>query len=111
MKAEVDAVHKLGDTVGGIFEVVAHNVPVGLGSHAQWDEKLDGRLAQAMMSIQAVKAVEIGVGVTAAAPLAAKSKTKFSTKNPPAAFAAPPIALAASKAASPTEKTSLSAAT
>jgi chorismate synthase len=66
MKAEVDAVHKAGDTVGGIFEVVAHNVPVGLGSHAQWDEKLDGRLAQAMMSIQAVKAVEIGAGVTAA---------------------------------------------
>jgi chorismate synthase len=66
MKAEVDAAHKSGDTVGGIFEVVAHNVPVGLGSHAQWDEKLDGRLAQAMMSIQAVKAVEIGAGVTAA---------------------------------------------
>jgi chorismate synthase len=66
MKAEVDAAHKAGDTVGGIFEVIAHNVPVGLGSHAQWDEKLDGRLAQAMMSIQAVKAVEIGAGVTAA---------------------------------------------
>ena len=66
MKAEVDAALKAGDTVGGIFEVVAHNVPVGLGSHAQWDEKLDGRLAQAMMSIQAVKAVEIGAGVLAA---------------------------------------------
>src|SRR5216684_2449640 len=60
MKAEVDAVLKAGDTVGGIFEIVAHNVPVGLGSHAQWDEKLDGRLAQALMSVQAVKAVEIG---------------------------------------------------
>jgi chorismate synthase len=66
MMAEVDAVLKAGDTVGGIFEIVAHNVPVGLGSHAQWDEKLDGRLAQALMSVQAVKAVEIGVGVTAA---------------------------------------------
>ena len=66
MKAEVDAVLKAGDTVGGIFEVVAHNVPIGLGSHAQWDEKLDGRLAQAVMSIQAVKGVEIGGGVTAA---------------------------------------------
>ena len=66
MKAEVDAANKAGDTVGGIFEVVAHNVPVGLGSHAQWDEKLDGRLAQAMMSIQAVKGVEIGAGITAA---------------------------------------------
>ena len=66
MKAEVDAALKAGDTVGGIFEVVAHNIPVGLGSHAQWDEKLDGRLAQAVMSIQAVKGVEIGAGVTAA---------------------------------------------
>jgi len=66
MKAEVDAVLKAGDTVGGIFEIVAHNVPVGLGSHAQWDEKLDGRLAQAVMSVQAVKAVEIGNGVRVA---------------------------------------------
>src|SRR5271155_1281785 len=66
MKAEVDAALKAGNTVGGIFEIVAHNVPVGLGSHAQWDEKLDGRLARAVMSIQAVKAVEIGAGVTAA---------------------------------------------
>jgi chorismate synthase len=66
MKSEVDAALKAGDTVGGIFEVVAHNVPVGLGSHAQWDEKLDGKLAQAVMSIQAVKGVEIGAGVTAA---------------------------------------------
>jgi len=67
MKAEVDAVLKAGDTVGGIFEIVVHNVPVGLGSHAQWDEKLDGRLAQALMSVQAVKAVEIGDGVSIAA--------------------------------------------
>jgi chorismate synthase len=66
MKAEVDAALKAGDTVGGIFEVFAHNVPIGLGSHAQWDEKLDGKLAQAVMSIQAVKGVEIGAGVTAA---------------------------------------------
>jgi chorismate synthase len=66
MKAEVDAVLKAGDTVGGVFEVVAHNVPIGLGSHAQWDEKLDGRLAQAVMSIQAVKGVEIGAGIFAA---------------------------------------------
>ena len=69
MKAEVDAVLKAGDTVGGIFEIVAHNVPVGLGSHAQWDEKLDGKLAQAVMSVQAVKAVELGAGVLAAGSL------------------------------------------
>lgn len=66
MKAEVDAALRAGDSLGGIFEVVAHGVPPGLGSHAQWDEKLDGRLAQAVCSIQAVKAVEIGVGITAA---------------------------------------------
>ena len=56
--------------MGGIFEVIAHHVPVGLGSHAQWDEKLDGRLAQAVMSIQAVKAVEIGAGVAGEAMVA-----------------------------------------
>jgi chorismate synthase len=63
MKAEVDDVLRAGDSVGGIFEVVARGVPPGLGSHGQWDEKLDGRLARAVMSIQAVKAVEIGAGV------------------------------------------------
>lgn len=66
MKGEVDTVHRAGNTVGGIFEVVAHNVVTGLGSHQQWDEKLDARLAQAMMSIQAVKGVEIGAGIAAA---------------------------------------------
>jgi chorismate synthase len=78
MKAEVDAALKAGDTVGGIFEVIAHNVPVGLGSHAQWDEKLDGRLAQAVMSIQAVKAVEIGAGVTAAGSFGSEVQDEIS---------------------------------
>lgn len=63
MKAEVDRALRAGDSVGGIFEVVARGIPPGLGSHAQWDEKLDGRLARAVMSIQAVKAVEIGSGI------------------------------------------------
>jgi chorismate synthase len=67
MKEEVDKVLKTGDSVGGVFEVVAHNVPPGLGTYAQWDERLDGLLAGAVMSLQAVKAVEIGAGVTAAA--------------------------------------------
>lgn len=58
---------KTGDTLGGLFEVVARGVPPGLGSHTQWDVRLDGRLAQAVMSIQAVKAVEIGSGVRASA--------------------------------------------
>jgi chorismate synthase len=60
MKAVVDEAYRSGDTVGGVFEVVAHNVPVGLGSHISWDSRLDGRLAQAIVSIQAVKGVEIG---------------------------------------------------
>jgi chorismate synthase len=62
MRASVDAAREAGDTVGGAFEVIAHGVPVGLGSHAQWDRKLDGLLAQALMSIQAIKAVGIGRG-------------------------------------------------
>jgi len=67
MKAEVDAVLTTGDSVGGVFEVVAHHVPPGLGTYAQWDERLDARLAGALMSLQAVKAVEIGAGISAAA--------------------------------------------
>jgi chorismate synthase len=67
MKGEVDKVLKTGDSVGGVFEVVAHKVPPGLGTYAQWDERLDALLAGAVMSLQAVKAVEIGAGVTAAA--------------------------------------------
>ena len=66
MKEEVDKVLKTGDSVGGIFEVVAHNVCPGLGTYAQWDERLDALLAGAVMSLQAVKAVEIGAGVPAA---------------------------------------------
>jgi chorismate synthase len=67
MKDEVDKVLKTGDSVGGVFEVVAHGVPPGLGTYAQWDERLDALLAGAVMSLQAVKAVEIGAGVAAAA--------------------------------------------
>ncbi len=66
MKAVVDQVLRTGDSVGGVFEVVAHGVPPGLGTYANWDERLDGLLAAAVMSLQAVKAVEIGRGVTAA---------------------------------------------
>jgi len=67
MKAEVDQVLRTGDSVGGVFEVVAHDVPPGLGSYAQWDERLDAMLAAAVMSLQAVKGVEIGSGIQAAA--------------------------------------------
>ena len=67
MIAEVEHVHRSNDTVGGVFEVVACGVPVGLGTHVQWDEKLDAKIARAVMSIQAVKAVEIGTGFSNAA--------------------------------------------
>ena len=66
MQAAIDAARRAGDTVGGIIEVVAAGVPPGLGSHAQWDRRLDGLLGQALMSIPAAKAVEIGSGVRAA---------------------------------------------
>ncbi|HTZ60619.1 MAG TPA: chorismate synthase [Acidobacteriaceae bacterium] len=66
MKAEVDHVLRTGDSIGGVFEVVVHGAPPGLGTYANWDERLDGLLAWAVMSLQAVKAVEIGQGVTAA---------------------------------------------
>ncbi|MGH7529381.1 MAG: chorismate synthase [Gemmatimonadales bacterium] len=66
MIARIDAAKAAGDTLGGIVEVVGLGVPVGLGSHVSWDRKLDGRLAQAMMSIPAVKGVELGLGFEAA---------------------------------------------
>ena len=69
MKAEVDHALRTKDTIGGVFEVIVHGAPAGIGTYANWDERLDGLLAQAVMSLQAVKAVEIGRGVTAAASL------------------------------------------
>ncbi|GEB50851.1 MULTISPECIES: chorismate synthase [Streptomyces] len=62
MVAEIDQAHKDGDTLGGVVEVVAHGVPVGLGSHVHWDRRLDSRLAGALMGIQAIKGVELGDG-------------------------------------------------
>jgi chorismate synthase len=96
MKAEVDVALRTGDTIGGVFEVVVHGLPPGVGTHVNWDERLDGLLAQAVMSLQAVKAVELGRGVTAAsspgsqvhdaiayegAPDAGKGFTKFSREH------------------------------
>ena len=62
MMAEIDEAKEAGDTVGGTVEVIAENVPIGLGSHVHWDRKIDARIAQALMSINAVKAVSIGEG-------------------------------------------------
>jgi chorismate synthase len=72
MKAEVDQVLRTGDSIGGVFEVVVHGAPAGLGTYANWDERLDGLLAWAVMSLQAVKAVEVGQGVTAAESFGSK---------------------------------------
>ena len=85
MKDEVDAASRAGDTVNGIFEVVAHAVPAGLGSYANWDERLDGQLAWAVMSLQAVKAVEIGSGVAAAANFGSRvhEPIHYASENPP----------------------------
>ena len=66
MKEAIHTASHAGDTLGGVFAVIATGVPPGLGSHVQWDRKLDGRLAQALMSIQAIKGVEIGAGFAAA---------------------------------------------
>lgn len=66
MVASIDAARAAGDTLGGSFEVIARGVPPGLGSHVQWDRKLDGRLGQALMSIPAIKAVGIGIGLEGA---------------------------------------------
>jgi chorismate synthase len=65
--AEIDECKKAGDTLGGVVEVVATCLPVGLGSHVQWDRKLDGRLAHALLSLQAAKGIELGMGFGAAA--------------------------------------------
>jgi chorismate synthase len=72
MKEEVEEVSRTGDTVGGVFEVVVRGAPAGLGTYANWDERLDGLLAWSVMSLQAVKAVEIGRGVTAAESFGSK---------------------------------------
>jgi len=66
IRARVDEAQKAGDTVGGVFEVRASGVPPGLGSHATWEGKLDGAIARALMSVQTVKAVEVGLGLEAA---------------------------------------------
>ena len=66
MVAEIESAHRDGDTLGGVFEVVVENCPIGLGSHTHWDRRIDARLAAAIMGIQAIKGVEIGDGFVTA---------------------------------------------
>lgn len=72
MKAVVDEAYRTGDTVGGVFEVIARGAPAGLGSHITWDSRLDGRLAQAIVSMQAVKGIEIGFAAEGAGSFGSK---------------------------------------
>jgi chorismate synthase len=72
MKEQVDHAYRTGDTIGGVFEVVARGLPIGLGSHVSWDTRLDGRLAQAIVSMQAVKGVEVGFAAEGAASFGSK---------------------------------------
>ena len=114
MKEEVEEVARTGDTVGGVFEVIVHGAPAGLGTYATWDERLDGLLAWSVMSLQAVKAVEIGRGVTAAEsfgsagarchPLCARRR-KCRERPAHALVRASATTLAALRAAFPTAKT------
>jgi chorismate synthase len=75
---------RTGDTVGGVFEVLVHGLPPGVGTHVNWDERLDGLLAQAVMSLQAVKAVELGRGVTAAASVGSAVHDAIAYEGEPA---------------------------
>jgi chorismate synthase len=82
MVAAIKAAAKAGDSLGGVAEVVAHGVPVGLGSHVHWDRRLDALLAQALMSIQAIKAVEIGEGSGIAAMLGSEAHDAIRVVDP-----------------------------
>lgn len=82
MQDRIDEAQKSGDTVGGVFEVVVEGLPVGLGSHIQWDRKLDGRLAGALMSIHAMKGVEIGLGFETARRSGSQVHDPFEVGSP-----------------------------
>ena len=103
MKEAIHTASHAGDTLGGIFEVVASGVVPGLGSHVQWDRKLDGRLAQALMSIQAIKGVGNGLGFGAARTSGSNvARPDRLRRRRPAASIGPRTTQAASRAASRT---------
>jgi chorismate synthase len=91
MISTIDAAKEAGDTLGGSFEVIVRHLPVGLGTYVQWDRKLDGRLAQALMSIPAIKAVAIGDGVEGARRPGSQVHDEI-VANPAAAAGSPVIA-------------------
>ena len=81
MVALIDGAKRRGDTLGGVFEVVVFGLPIGLGSYVHWDRKIDGKLAQALMSINAIKGVEIGMGFEAAATPGSKVHDEFTASG------------------------------
>lgn len=81
IRKQIESAKSEGDTLGGKFEIIFKNLPVGLGSHVQWDRKLDGLIAQSVMSIPAVKAVEIGLGVKSAEVLGSEMHDEIFIKN------------------------------
>lgn len=81
MKQEIDKAKENGDTLGGSFKIAFKNIPIGLGSHVHWDRKLDGLIAQAVMSIPAVKSVEIGLGSKVAETLGSKTHDEIFVEN------------------------------
>ena len=100
MTAAVDAAKAAGDTLGGVFEVVAHGLPPGLGSYVHWDRKLDARLAGALMSIQAIKGVEVGDGFAGAARRS-RAHDAIVPRARPGTLGGAPAGPAASRAACP----------
>ena len=96
----IDAAKAKGDTLGGVFEVVAIGCPVGLGSYVHWDRKLDGRLARAFCSIHAIKGAEIGMGFEAARRPGSEVHDEI-LLDPAGGFTREAIARAASRAGSP----------
>lgn len=84
----IDRTKADGDTIGGVVECIITGLPVGLGSHVQWDRKLDGRIAQAVVSINAFKGVEVGIGFEAARIQARRYTTKFCIPKKRASIAA-----------------------
>ena len=84
MQAEIDAARKEGDTLGGVVEVIGYGLPPGLGSHVHWDRRLDGRLAAALMSIQAMKGVEVGDGFATAGRRGRRPTTRSRRQGPAA---------------------------
>ena len=98
MMAEVDAAIEAGDSIGGSFVVVAEGMPIGVGSNAEWDTRLDSALAAAVMGIQAVKGVEIGLGFGVGRPARQRGPRRGGPRRDPAGCAGP-TARAASRAA------------